>query len=671
MIVKNEQDTIIQCLESCAMIFDEIVIVDTGSTDKTLEKISRRFFNEKAPKLIIEHFDWIDDFAAARNFAFSKCTGDWIFWLDADDIIKNPQLIRKQIDNASDGVIGLLLPYHYYCEGGKPIVVQTRERAIRREEFTSGRITWKYPIHEVLTVWDHNKCIVSYDDNLAITHNRSNEAMLKDRTRNITMLEKHIHEYGNDHRFLFHYANELLFSDQKQKAIEIYERVMLLDGFIEEKYQAYIRCADLYKSTNKEKSVEYLKKAMSLCPFFDDSYFELGNIYYEMNDIHSAISMFEIFRNGKFRTMLSANIREQKQIKALEKLEFCYSKIGNWEKVLDCAQKLLEIYPGLSGLVHDEKFSKEMITKHYSERMVPIEGKLCINMGSGAQKISGFYACDKFDKNADFAIDMAFIPLNSKSVDVVRSEHSLEHLTHKNAMKFLEEAHRVLKPGGYLDLEIPDFEKCSEGFLNAINNDDGERYNWYQMTIWGRQYTNEKIDPGQFHTCGFTKTLITGILNELGFYIKKSDNSNKYGTPSIEIIAYRKPCIYFIDDSPQESATGRIRRKNLYEAYLKKQDQLNINLIMVKSYNEINKDIADAIIFTMFDEQTRKNISESKALGIRIYYDHNEAILEFPGVKETLSLCDMIFCCSRKLKEITEQSTGVKNCVIIPDSYEE
>jgi tetratricopeptide (TPR) repeat protein len=80
MIVKNEESRLGACLASVADLVDEMVVVDTGSTDRTKE-IAAGF------KVRLFDFAWVDDFSAARNEALRHATGEWIFWLDADDLL--------------------------------------------------------------------------------------------------------------------------------------------------------------------------------------------------------------------------------------------------------------------------------------------------------------------------------------------------------------------------------------------------------------------------------------------------------------------------------------------------------------------------------------------------------------------------------------------------------
>ena len=87
MIVRNEEQNLADCLKPVAELFDEIVIVDTGSQDSTKE-VARSFTPH------VHDFPWTDDFSAARNESLRHATGDWIFWLDADDRVR-PEHVER------------------------------------------------------------------------------------------------------------------------------------------------------------------------------------------------------------------------------------------------------------------------------------------------------------------------------------------------------------------------------------------------------------------------------------------------------------------------------------------------------------------------------------------------------------------------------------------------
>ena len=103
MIVKNEEKALPHCIESVMDIVDEIVITDTGSTDNTI-KIAESYGAK------IEHFDWVDDFAAARNHSLKHSTGKWIIYLDADESLAKASVmeIRNLLLNAQEDCGGFV-----------------------------------------------------------------------------------------------------------------------------------------------------------------------------------------------------------------------------------------------------------------------------------------------------------------------------------------------------------------------------------------------------------------------------------------------------------------------------------------------------------------------------------------------------------------------------------
>jgi len=107
MIVKNESRLIVQCLRSVKEIVDEIIVVDTGSTDNTKDLAS----GEGAK---VYEMEWQNDFAAARNLSLSYATGDWILVLDADEVIdKIDHRVILTYINGSKNLCYSLVQRHY------------------------------------------------------------------------------------------------------------------------------------------------------------------------------------------------------------------------------------------------------------------------------------------------------------------------------------------------------------------------------------------------------------------------------------------------------------------------------------------------------------------------------------------------------------------------------
>ncbi len=103
MIVKNEAHRLPNCLDSVKQVVDEIIIVDTGSTDQTV-KIAKRNTSK------VYYFQWCDDFAQARNYALSKAKGEWILVLDADEVLLPSAIsLIQQIVNEPNNIIAVNL----------------------------------------------------------------------------------------------------------------------------------------------------------------------------------------------------------------------------------------------------------------------------------------------------------------------------------------------------------------------------------------------------------------------------------------------------------------------------------------------------------------------------------------------------------------------------------
>jgi glycosyltransferase involved in cell wall biosynthesis len=141
MIVKDEAFFLEECLASAAPHVDEIVIVDTGSTDGTVE-IARRFTEQ------ILDFEWIDDFSAARNTGIAAASGDWILVLDADERIAATDYARLREAMADERYGGYYLTQYNYSDNQ----LQVGWRAVSDDSTQSGSFTG-YTLNPILRLF--------------------------------------------------------------------------------------------------------------------------------------------------------------------------------------------------------------------------------------------------------------------------------------------------------------------------------------------------------------------------------------------------------------------------------------------------------------------------------------------------------------------------------------
>lgn len=330
MIVKNEEEVLARCLDSVTSFADELVIVDTGSTDKTI-KIARKYTEH------VNKFKWIDDFAAARNYSFSLATKDYCMWLDADDVLpKGTQEVLLDWKNNKTEEDFVMMPYQIaFDENGKSTFSYYRERLVKR----SNHDQWKDAVHEVLV--PHGK--ITYLD-APIEHHK---VRTTDSDRNLNIykkLEREGHHFSP--RQLFYYANELYYHSLDGKAIKKYNTFLKGDGFFENKIQACLNLATIYTKQNKpEKALSALFQSFVYDLPRGEVCCALGRLYYDKKEYTKAIYWYQ---KAIYTPNLSSGGFYQLDyygfVPNLE-IALCYYKLGDMDKAKEYNQKALAIKP--------------------------------------------------------------------------------------------------------------------------------------------------------------------------------------------------------------------------------------------------------------------------------------------------------------------------------------
>jgi len=270
MIVKNEEAVLRRCLDSVKEAVDEIIIVDTGSVDKTKEIAA-----EYTPK--VYDFVWIDDFSAARNEAFSKAAMDYQLWLDADDVVPPAQLekliaLKSAMPPDTDMVT---MKYHtHFDEFGSPVHTSTRERLLKRE----NGYRWQDPIHEFIPLGGK-----MLESDIEIWHMKPGSEGSSD--RNLKIYEGIERSGGKmSPRQQYYFARELKDHGSYAKAVYYFEKFLNGGmGWVEDNIAACVNLAVCYRLLDDcEKMPDTLFKSFHYDSPRAENCCELG-YYYKMN----------------------------------------------------------------------------------------------------------------------------------------------------------------------------------------------------------------------------------------------------------------------------------------------------------------------------------------------------------------------------------------------------
>lgn len=217
IIIKNEIENIPYLVDDLRQFSDEIIIVDTGSTDGTYEWL------QKQDDIILKQFKWINDFAAARNESFKYATKDWIFWCDADDrisedLIKDIKKLKKSLSKSKIDAYVMNYKFTEYLD-------VPRNRLIRRND----NVKWTGKCHEYVmgSPWVTDNKYFYKNKNSNIIHKRDvllNPNKHSDRNLKIFMWQLLDLNANISTRDLYYYINELRDNGFLDKAVSLGEK---------------------------------------------------------------------------------------------------------------------------------------------------------------------------------------------------------------------------------------------------------------------------------------------------------------------------------------------------------------------------------------------------------------------------------------------------------------
>jgi glycosyltransferase involved in cell wall biosynthesis/Flp pilus assembly protein TadD len=252
MIVKNEEENLADCLASVGDFAGEVIVVDTGSTDRTVEIA-------QALGARVEHFTWIDDFAAARNESIKYATGDYIFWMDADDRLEldGPAKLKQAMASGQSEV--------YMCRvvSGSASGEKTEAIVEHLRLFPNHRgLQFRNVLHESIMEAAQEQKLRIARTNIVVNHTGydiSPEEYRQKARRNLGIVNAKLAQKPGDLYWRYHRACSLIILNELESTIEDYEAVIAdppatlnWDVYV---YQAHTALIHLYFDRNQEEDV--------------------------------------------------------------------------------------------------------------------------------------------------------------------------------------------------------------------------------------------------------------------------------------------------------------------------------------------------------------------------------------------------------------------------------
>lgn len=309
MIVKNEEKVLDRCLSSIAPIADEIIIVDTGSTDRTKEIASK--YTDK-----LYDFEWTGSFSDARNFSFSKAGMDYIYSADADEELDEENC--KQFLLLKEAMLPEIeIVQMWYQNCGTMHTTENYEKERRPKLYKRLRsFVFEEPVHEMVRMTP-----LVYDSDITVLHKPVGEHG----SRDIGIFEKMVSSHmPMSDRLKNLYARELVMAGSEEELEHSLPYFRQLQSKQEESIarmkEAGVIQAKVFRS--KGNDAEFFKQALKdmITDPCSEMCVEIGKYYEERKDYEEATLWYY---NAAFETESILDINAQKEI-PFRRLSICY-----------------------------------------------------------------------------------------------------------------------------------------------------------------------------------------------------------------------------------------------------------------------------------------------------------------------------------------------------------
>lgn len=343
MIIKNEERHLGRCLSSLAGIADEIIVVDTGSTDNSLaiaESFGARIFE----------FPWTFDFSAARNFSLSKASKPWVLIIDADEVLDSDSAGSIPSILETDNFDALLVRVHNYL--GNPdepeVMIASSIRIFR----SNMSYSYSGTVHEDVTpsIVSLGGRVKSSDIKIYHYGYLYDTAQGERRfDRNVRLLQSQLEVRPNDGVSLFYLGTEYFVVGRYQEALAHYELALHhLPAETSLRPRLARNTTECLRQTGQlQRALRFVDEALGDYPDYPDLWFLRGLIEEELNNHSAALTSFMTATKIPVAPTYETNVTATREKAFLNAASICV-KQGRYVESLEFIANCLELNPRIA-----------------------------------------------------------------------------------------------------------------------------------------------------------------------------------------------------------------------------------------------------------------------------------------------------------------------------------
>lgn len=380
LIVKGsdaEAKLLDRCLDNLHEYVDGIFVTVTQPNDEVV-RVAKKY------NAHVSHFEWVNDFAAARNFNFSQVPKeyDYIMWTDADDVWRGMEKLKPTMEKHPADAYAFWYLYDF-DEYKQATVVHKKTQIVRND----GCVSWVGALHEDFK--ENRSLEVHFVEGIDRLHLTTKERVAIAQKRNVEV-SKHDNEVNpNDPRTYWNLGNSYLGAGMSKEAKDTFLEFLKRSDSFDEKYLARLRLADVYKTMgDREASVEQLYYAIGMRPDVPDAYTQLGFYMFEYGDYDKAefYTLNGLTKKPPYHSMIVYNPRDYDYnpmmllaktyffknrpdlalpmlkgcLKIYPENDFVKNLVTEMQKEADRMQKVLQRVARLQKITDKEKLKKEL-----------------------------------------------------------------------------------------------------------------------------------------------------------------------------------------------------------------------------------------------------------------------------------------------------------------------